>query len=133
MSNLFKPTHKQGDDQMFFLHRGKEVVEISKELRRLHNQEPPHTNTTKIIRTNIMGYELGAIQQFTTKNNQKSLDPIIKKGLEEEAKLGMADLIITCRMLCIDNFWSFDEIQKLGLEHLKERHKEFKSDGFAQQ
>ena len=118
---------------MFFLHNGKEVVEISKELQRLHNREPPHNNQSKIVRTSIMGYELGHIQQFAVKNIQKNLDPTIKRGLEEEAKLGMADLIITCRMFCIDNFWSFDEIQKLGLDHLKERHEEFKKDGFAQE
>ena len=118
---------------MFFLYNGKEVVEISKELRILYNREPPHNNHSKIVRTSIMGYELGAVQQFAVKNNQKDLNPMIKRGLEEEAKLGMADLITTCRMFCIDNFWSFDEIQKLGLDHLKERHEEFKKDGFAQE
>lgn len=117
---------------MFFLKNGKEVVQISKELRRLRNQEPQSSDTKNIIRTNIMGYELGAIQEFTTKNAQNGLDPVIKKGYEANAKLGMADLIIQCRMLCLDNYWEFDEIQKLGLQHLKERHEDFKKEGFAE-
>ncbi|MCK4527997.1 hypothetical protein KAW18_11565 [candidate division WOR-3 bacterium] len=117
---------------MFFLKNGKEVVQISKELRRLRNQEPQSSDTKNIIRTNIMGYELGAIQQFTTKNSQSNLPEPIKRGLEAEAKLGMADLIIQCRMLCLDMYWNFDEIQKIGLQHLKERHEDFKKEGFAE-
>lgn len=117
---------------MFFLNNGKEVVEISKELRRLRNQERPSSATKNIIRTNIMGYELGAIQQFATRNSQKNLDPRIIKEHELNAQMGMADLITQCRMLCLDMYWNFDEIQKLGLDHLKDRHEELKKDGFSE-
>lgn len=117
---------------MFFLKHGKEVIEISKELRRLRNHEPVHDEQSMIVRTNIMGYELAAIQHFTTLNAQRNLNPVIKKGHEEDAKLGMADLITQCRMLCLDMYWSFDDIQKLGLDHLKERFKDFEVEGFAQ-
>ena len=117
---------------MFWLNRGRVEVGITKELRILRAREPGDSPGKRILRTNIMGYELGNIQEYTTKNSQKHLDPMIKKGLEENAKLGMADLITQCRMLCLDAGWDFDKIQKLGLDHLKERHEDFKKDGFGE-
>lgn len=117
---------------MFWLKRGREEVEITKELEKLRRAEPPNSTHKMILRTNIMGYELGAIQEFTSKNSQEQLPDYIKQGLKDEAMLGMADLITQCRMLCLDvDDWNFDEIQKLGLDHLKERHKDFKKEGFG--
>jgi len=109
------------------------VVEITKELFALRKLEPGSSPMRSILRTNIMGYELGAIQEFTSKNSQERLPEHIKQGLKDEAMLGMADLITQCRMLCLDiPGWNFDEIQKLGLDHLKERHEDFKKDGFGE-
>ena len=117
---------------MFYLKNGQIEIEITKELRRLHAQEPRKSNQRFILRTNIMGYELGDLQKYTTKNAQENLPEQIKKGLEANAKLAMADLIIQCRMLCMDQYWNFDEIQKLGLNHLKERHLDFEKDGYGE-
>jgi hypothetical protein len=114
---------------MFFLK--KDMVEISKELRVLRNQEPTSTPQKDIMRAAIMGYELGAIQQYTIRNAAKDYPEILKKGYEANAKLGMADLIIQCRMFCLDHYWNFDEIQKLGMTHLKERHEDFKREGWG--
>ena len=115
-----------------WLKRGREEVEITKDLSKLRRSEPPNSPQKMILRSNIMGYELGAIQQFTTKNSQENLPDHIKQGLKDEARLGMADLLIQCRMLCLDiSGWNFDEIQKLGLDHRKERHEDFKKEGFA--
>lgn len=36
----------------------------------------------------------------------------------------MADLLIQLRFLCLEFGWSFDDIQKQGLEHRIERQKE---------
>jgi len=117
---------------MFWLNRGKDEVEITKELMKLRRAEPSVTPAKLILRTNIMGYELGAIQEFSTKNSQEHLPEYIKQGLKDEAMLGMADLIIQCRMLCLDiPMWNFDVIQKMGLDHLIERHEDFKKDGFG--
>ena len=116
---------------MIFLKNGTEVVEITKELRRLYNKEPAKSRQREILRSAIMGYELADIQKFTVKNAQANLPVNIKSGLEANAKLGMADLITQCRMLCFDFYWNFDEIQNMGLKHLKERHVELKRDGFA--
>jgi len=117
---------------MFFRNNGKRVIEITKILRGLLAQEPPCSPHRKIMRGAIMGYELGDIQKYTTKDSQHNLPVNIKKGLEENAKLGMADIIIQCRMLCLDCHWNFDEIQELGLEHLKERHLDFERDGYGE-
>lgn len=117
---------------MLWLDRGKTVVDITKELIKLRKNEPPNSPFKSVMRSNIMGYELGAIQEFTAKNTQENLPQHIKLGLKDEAMLGMADLITQCRMLCLDTpGWNFDKIQKLGLDHLKERHEDFKKDGFG--
>lgn len=116
---------------MIFLKRGKEVCEITKELRRLLNREPPMENRC-IMRAAIMGYELGPIQQYAVYNGRLQMDAVLMKGYEENAKLGMADLITQCRMMCLEMGWNFDDIQKQGLDHLKERHVEFEKDGWAE-
>ena len=114
---------------MIFIDHGNEkgkVVEISRELRRLRAREPPHSNKTDILRTTIMGYELGAIQQYTVRVAHKTLHDDMRRGLEENAKLGMADLVTQLRMYCIDNHWNFNDIQAMGLQHLKEQHEIWK-------
>lgn len=116
---------------MIFPNRGKDSIEITKELRALRRVEPSNSPQRTILRSAIMGYELGDIQKFAVKYAQQNLDSNIKKGLEENAKLGMADLVIQLRMFCEDMGWEFDSIQALGLEHLKERHEELKVDGWA--
>lgn len=187
--------------------RGNTETEITKELFELRRNEPPHSHLKDCLRACIMGYELKAIQQYTSrkyflhhneattprvvigcilgeligdiqqwlvKSTQSNLPLEIKRELsktatystrdlirfikdgipgipyhknvivsfkasetvvnamEHEAKLGMADLITQCRMLCLDCNWDFDELQILGLEHLKERHEDFKKDGFSE-
>ncbi len=109
------------------------VVDINKEFKTLHIEEPVSTDMRKILRTNIMGYELGHIQQFTNNNAHESLDSKTKKVFEGNAKLGMADLIAQCRMLCLDCGWDFDDIQLMGLDHLKERHDDFKKIGWGEE
>ena len=117
---------------MFFLQNGKHVVQISKELRALRAKEPPWSAQRSILRTSIMGYELGAIQQYACRSAAKNVHPDTKTGFEENAKLGMADLVTQCRMFCLDHYWAFDKIQKMGLDHLRERHEEIKVDGWAE-
>lgn len=117
---------------MFFLNNGKIVVEISKELRKLRAQEPAHNAARSIMRTAIMGYELADIQKFAVRSAPHTVDRQIEIGMRENAKLGMADLVTQCRMFCLDHYWCFDEIQLMGLEHLQERHVDFKRDGFGE-
>lgn len=107
-------------------------VDLKKEFIALHRDEPAATNQRIVMRSSIMGYELGDIQKFAVKNSQEKLDIKIKKALGANAKLGMADLLAQCYMFCLDNGWDFEEIQLLGLEHLKERHVEIKRDGWGE-
>lgn len=104
-----------------------DFVEITKTLKKLRRLD----KTSLTARTTIMGYELGSIQEYAIRKVQKDFDPNVLKVLEENAKLGMADLITTCRMFSLDCGWDFDEIQKLGLEHIQERFKDFQKEGFA--
>jgi len=107
-------------------------IDIKKELRELHREEPQVTNHRLIMRGCIMGYELADIQKFVVKNSQENMDEKLKKALGANAKLGMADLLTQCYMLCIDLGWDFEDVQVLGLEHLKERHVEIKRDGWGE-
>jgi len=111
---------------------GKEAIDITEELYKLYRKEPPSSKQRIVLRTAIMGYELGDIQQFAVRNTQERLPDEVKKAYEENAKLGMADLITQCLMLCFDLGWSSHEILLLGLKHLKERHKDFEQYGFGE-
>ena len=107
-------------------------TDLKKEFVALHREEPTVNNKRLVMRGSIMGYELGDIQKFVVKNSQENLDEKIKKALGANAKLGMADLLAQCYMLCLDLGWDFEDIQLLGLEHLKERHVEIKRDGWGE-
>lgn len=109
-----------------------ECIDTKKEFIRLHQEEPECTLHRIIMRSAIMGYELADIQKFAVKNAQENMDKDIKRALGANAKLGMADLLAQCQMFCIDLGWDFEEIQILGLEHLKERHVEIKRDGWGE-
>lgn len=101
------------------------------ELLEIRKLEPENTLTRQVLRVGIMGYELGSLQQSIIKNSQENVNDYIKKGYLENGKLGMADLITQCKMLCIDLSWNYREIELLGIEHLKEREKDFKKDGYG--
>lgn len=47
------------------------------------------------------------------------------KGYHAEGKLAVADMLTMIQMLCITLNWNFDELRKLGVEHLRERQHEF--------
>ncbi len=108
-------------------------IDLNKEHMRLHQQEPKGTKHRLILRSSIMGYELGDIQKFAVKNSQENMDADIKRALGANARLGMADLITQCHMFCLDMGWDFEDIQIMGLEHLKERHVEIKRDGWGEE
>lgn len=112
------------------LNKDGEFTEITKELRKIRVYEPD-SSFKSVVRTAIVQYEFAAVSEYIVKKMQIKLPIGIKKGLEEEAKLGMADTITQCRMICLDQGWVFDKLQLLGLEHLKERSKDFKKEGYA--
>jgi len=117
---------------MIFINNGRKVVEITKQLKKIRSQEPKNDKFTPIIRALIVGYEIGDIQRYVKIRAQENLSDGIKKGYEQNAKLGLADAVIQLRLLCMDLGWNFDDLQYLGLKHLKERFVELKRDGFAE-
>lgn len=106
--------------------------DIIKRLMDIKDKEPYTDDArTLIMRGCICGYELGAIQQAIMRNSAEHLDPVVKAGHMANAKLGMADLIVQLRMICITLNWSFKDIQDMGINHLKERHAELDKDGWS--
>lgn len=106
--------------------------DLHEKLLELRKHEPKDSKQRHILRGCIMGYELGAVQQAIKQDAQENLDPNIKKGYIENGKLGMADLITQLKMLCLDMGWDYKEIERLGVEHLVERHEDFKKEGWAE-
>lgn len=45
-------------------------------------------------------------------------------------KLALADILTQLYLLCQSVGWDFNELRKLGVEHLKERHEDFKKQGW---
>lgn len=97
-----------------------DLIELSK-------NEPDNSTQRHILRCAIMGYELGAIQQAIVRDSS-DLPDHMKNGHIENGKLGMADLITQCKMLCLDMGWDYRAIERLGVEHLRERQKDFMND-----
>lgn len=111
----------------------REMKMNNRELRRLREEEPPTSKFSIILRSAIMGYELADIQKFAVKTAQENIPIETKIHLEENAKLGLADLITQCQLLCLDMNWNFEIIQNLGLENLKERHSVLKTEGYSEE
>jgi len=104
------------------------------ELRKLYGDEPHIDGHQRLIlRVVIMGYELGAIQEAVLRNASERLPDNIKRGHIENGKLGMADLLTQLKMLCFELGWDYRAIERLGVEHLKERHVDFKKEGWCEE
>lgn len=123
-------------------------------LRRLKSQEPNSNNL--FFRNSIIGYEWGDLQRAIVyserfSNNKTSFKVsegnkvMFRDGFKDkstilaEGKLAMADLLTQLCLLCIsleeltgDSGWNFNELRKLGAQHLEERHKDFKRDGWTE-
>jgi len=104
---------------------------LEEELRMLRDKDKNKGNLN--FRLNIIEYELGDLSRATvyaqcfnscTFKEKKIND----KAIMGEGKLAMADLLIQLNFYCLEVGWSFDELRKLGLQHLKERYKDFERD-----
>lgn len=114
---------------MIFPENGKEYVEITKEIKKLHRQPFEKKKCNDLKRGCILSYELSELIQFivydhVSQEDGKERDESIFKGKESLAKMGLGDLLIQLRFLCIDNGWDIDNIQRDALNHRKERQKE---------
>lgn len=114
---------------MIFPEKGKECVEITKEIVKLYKQPFEKRKTQQLKRGCILSYELGELINFIVYNDvsqedDKVRDETIFRSKERLAKMGLGDLLIQLRFLCINHGWDIDTIQRDALNHRIERQKE---------
>lgn len=107
-------------------------VDLLAEMKKCLDNEPPFPGGRPVLRAAIMGYELGAIQQYDVYKERLNMSEQRIGGFEDLAKQGMGDLLTQCFMFCLEMGWSFSDIQIQGLRHLQERQVEFDEDGWAE-
>lgn len=116
----------------------KEIDLINTALCELKKNEPTSDNV--FFRLAIINYELGDLNRAIVyahrfRNSDKAL---FKDGFKSEevilseGKLAMADLLTQLNMLCITMNWNFNELRRLGVEHLDERQKDFQRDRWSE-
>lgn len=127
---------------------------VTIKLKLLKLQEPNSDNL--FFRNSIIGYEWGDLQRaivyaerFTNKETIFKVEDgkkvMFRDGFKDrntilsEGKLAMADLLTQLCLLSIsleemtgDEGWDFGKLRELGAQHLEERHKDFKRDGWAE-
>lgn len=120
---------------------------IDKDLRELKRKEPNSDNL--FFRLAIIGYEWGDLQRsivyaerFNDSNTifkvEEGKKVVFKGGFKDnptilaEGKLAMADLLTQLFLLCESLGWKWHELRQLGTDHLRERHEDFKRDGWAE-
>ena len=89
------------------------------EINKLRTQEKKNTIEGRLC---ILTYELGRMINSAYYSIRFPEDKSIHLKL---AKIEMGDLITQIQMFCQEVGWDFDEVRKEGLEHIKERYKEF--------
>ncbi len=116
-------------------------------LQYLKSQEPNSDNL--FFRLAIINYEFGDLNRavvyserfcnnetiFKIKDSKKVM---FKDGFKDkkiilsEGKLAMADMLTQLYLLSLSLGWDWNELRKLGAQHLDERHKDFKRDGWTE-
>lgn len=97
---------------------------IEEKLKELKKDEPSSDNIFR--RLAIIGYEYGFVQRHLTYAEIFKEDEKERRIQLTSAKLELADLITQINMLCITMEWDYEELRKLGVKHLEERHEDFK-------
>lgn len=129
-------TESEKREELFSLKGNNDI--INKMLKELKKNEP--TSDNEFFRLAIINYELGDLNRAIVYSNRfkNSKKALFRDGFKDrdvilsEGKLAMADLLTQLNMLCISMDWDFTELRKLGAEHLKERQKDFQSDGWSE-
>lgn len=84
-----------------------------------------HKSVANIFRAIVYSNRFKGSKKIMFKDGFKDKDTILGEG-----KLAMADLLTQLYLLCISLKWDFQELRVMGLSHLRERHKDFKRDGW---
>lgn len=115
-----------------------EKSDVEKMLIELKKVEP--TSNNEFFRLCICSYEFGDLSRAVVYHNRfKSSKKVLfgngfksPEAILAEGKLAMADLLTQLNLLCISMHWDFEELRKLGTQHLAERHKDLKRDGWSE-
>ena len=107
-----------------------EVSDVDKLLIELKKNEP--TSDNQFFRLAIIAYEMGDLNRSIVyaerfKNDEKARIAYLANG-----KLALADALTQLHLLCQSVGWNFNDIRKLGVEHLKERQEDFKKQGWRE-
>lgn len=114
---------------MIFPNKGKECIEITKEINKLAKQPFEKMKCNNLKKGCILSYELGELINFivfdvVSHEDGKKPDNNIYEARKRLGKMGLSDLLIQLRFICYEFGWDFDTLQKEGLEHRIERQKE---------
>ena len=114
---------------MIFPDKGKECVEISKEIKKLARQPFEKNKCNQYKKAAIINYEVQELTHYlvndvVSQEDNKKRDESIHKPKEALAKMGMGDLLIQLRFIAYNQGWDFDSIQRDALNHRIERQKE---------
>lgn len=104
--------------------------DIEKELAELKKNEP--TSDNQFFRMCIASYEFGDLHRSIVYSERFKNDPKIRSAHLANGKLALADLLTQLNLLCITQEWDFEGLRRLGVEHLKERHQDFRRDGWSE-
>jgi len=97
-------------------------------LIQLKKNEP--TSDNQFFRLAILMYEMGDLNRSIVyaerfKDDEKARITHLANG-----KLALADALAQIYLLCQSVGWNFNDLRKLGAEHLKERQEDFKRQGW---
>jgi len=109
---------------------GNIVSDIDKGLIELKGNEP--TSDNQFFRMSIIGYELGDLHRAIVYATRFKDDKKMRTAHLANGKLAMADLLTQLYLLCSTLEWDFNTLRKLGLDHLRERHGDFRRDGWSE-
>jgi len=115
-------------------------------LKYLKSQEP--NSDDLFFRLAIIEYEWGDLnraivyaERFTNNETMYKVSDnkkiMFKGGFKDrsvilsEGKLAMADMLTQLYLLSLSLGWDWNEIRKLGVQHLEERHEDLKRDGWV--
>lgn len=104
--------------------------DIENELAELKKNEP--TSDNQFFRMCIASYEFGDLHRSIVYSERFKNDPKIRAAHLANGKLALADLLTQLGLLCMTQEWSFEGLRRLGVDHLKERHRDFERDGWSE-
>ena len=105
-----------------------DVSDVDKLLIQLKNGEP--TSDNQFFRLAILAYEMGDLNRSMVYAERFKDDEKARIAYMANGKLALADALTQIYLLCQSVGWNFNELRKLGAEHLKERQEDFKRQGW---